>query len=246
MVCLMRLDDLFQVPVDDEGEPLYDELICQSCSAACSFLTLYPQQIFVAPKKHTETVIDVKGKGIAEQSSSDHASSCSVEDSSCVLPKPSDAVPNLKSENGPDGKGMASAELSEKDLSLSKCGPDASSGTGCQLGVDLGAAPPVLESYKAMFLIKNWRNWLCRCEKCSNFYNRKGVGFLLDKDETIAEYEKRAKQRREERLQQQEGATLNMFNNLGHIEKVEIMSGIADMKNEMENFFVCPSPASPV
>lgn len=233
----LGLESSEKVPVDEEGEPLYDELICQSCSAACSFLTLYPQQIFVAPKKCSETVNDVKGKGILEQASSDHASSCSIEDSSCVLPKLGGSVPNLKSENGPDGEGMASAEASEKHLSLSKCSQDASSATGCQLGVDLSAAPPVLESYKAMFLVKNWRDLLCRCEQCSNFYNQKGVGFLLDKDETIAEYEKRAKQRREERLQQQEGATLNMFNNLGHIEKVEIMSGIADMKNEMENFF---------
>lgn len=236
----LGLDSSEKVPVDEEGEPLYDELICQGCSATCSFLTLYPQHIFIATNKHSEIENDVKGKGIAEQPLSGPASSCNVEDSSCELPKPSDSVANLNSENGSDGgERLVSEEASEKDLSLSKCSQDASSSASatCKLGVDLSEATPVLESTKAMFLVKNWRDFLCQCENCSNFYNQKGIGFVLDKDETIAEYEKRAKQRREERLQQQEGASMNMFNNLGHIEKVEIMSGIADMKNEMENFF---------
>ncbi|KAJ6341675.1 hypothetical protein OIU78_009766, partial [Salix suchowensis] len=54
---------------------------------------------------------------------------------------------------------------------------------------------------------------------------------LLHLDDTIAEYEKMAKQKREEKLQQQEGAELSFFNKLGHIEKVEILNGIADFKD---------------
>lgn len=143
------------------------------------------------------------------------------------------------SANVSGSEGVVSTEVPEKVLRLNKCSQDGSSGTSCQLGFDLGAALPAAERNKAIFLRKDWREVLCRCEKCSNFYKQKGVGFLLDEEDSIAEYEKRAKERREERLQKQEGDSLNMFNNLDHVAKVEIMSGIAEMKNEMENFFVC-------
>ena len=48
-----------------------------------------------------------------------------------------------------------------------------------------------------------------------------------------------ATQKRKEKLQQQEGAELSLFNKLGHIEKMEILSGIADMKDEIRTFLVC-------
>ncbi|TXG50667.1 hypothetical protein EZV62_023191 [Acer yangbiense] len=51
-----------------------------------------------------------------------------------------------------------------------------------------------------------------------------------------AEYERTAKQKREEKLQQQEGAELTLLNKLGHVEKMEILNGIADMKDEFRTF----------
>lgn len=71
-------------------------------------------------------------------------------------------------------------------------------------------------------------------------YNQKQINYLLDREDTIAEYEKMAKQKREEKLQQQEGAELSFLNKLGHIEKVEILNGIADFKDEFCSFLVCP------
>lgn len=70
------------------------------------------------------------------------------------------------------------------------------------------------------------------------FYRKKNISFLIDKEDSISEYEKMAKQKREEKLQQQEGAEINLFNGLGHVEKIEILNGIADMKNEISAFFV--------
>jgi E3 ubiquitin-protein ligase UBR7 len=49
-----------------------------------------------------------------------------------------------------------------------------------------------------------------------------------------------ATQKREEKLQQQEGTELNLLNKLGHVEKMEILNGIADMKDELRSFLVCP------
>lgn len=231
----LGLESSEKIPVDEEGEALYEDLICPGCSAACSFIALYPQNIFVARKKHKVVANDEKGKGLLEEASSTCVSAGKIMDNSCDHLQPC-TDGDIKPQNVSGSEKLVSAEISEKSLSLNKCSQDGSSGT-CHLGFDLGDAPPPVEKNKAIFLVKNWRDTLCRCEKCSNFYKQKHVSFLLDKDDSIAEYEKRAQQRREERLQKQEGASLNMFNNLGHVEKVEIMSGIAELKNEMENFF---------
>ena len=61
-----------------------------------------------------------------------------------------------------------------------------------------------------MFLSKSWRDVLCRCENCAKFYTQKGISYLLDKEDSIVEYEKMAKQKRDEKLQQQE------YQNHGH------------------------------
>ncbi|RWW65510.1 hypothetical protein BHE74_00027184 [Ensete ventricosum] len=62
--------------------------------------------------------------------------------------------------------------------------------------------------------------------------------YLTDKEDTIEEYEKMAKSKREEKLKQQEGAEMNFLNTLDHVQKIEILSGIADMKNEFRTFLL--------
>ncbi|XP_058080909.1 uncharacterized protein LOC131229063 isoform X1 [Magnolia sinica] len=86
-----------------------------------------------------------------------------------------------------------------------------------------------------MFLSKKWRNLLCRCKACIEFYVQKGIGYLIDED-SIEEYEKVAKEKRKEKLDQQEGVELNFLSKLGHVQKIEILNGIADMKNELRSF----------
>nr|XP_043627384.1 uncharacterized protein LOC122599001 isoform X2 [Erigeron canadensis] len=54
----------------------------------------------------------------------------------------------------------------------------------------------------------------------------------------IAEYEKLVKQNRDEKMHQQEGADLNFLGNLWHVRKMEILSGIADMKDEFLSFLI--------
>ncbi|KAF0932032.1 hypothetical protein E2562_007838, partial [Oryza meyeriana var. granulata] len=54
------------------------------------------------------------------------------------------------------------------------------------------------------------------CETCTNFYAQRGVAYLIDKEDSIEEYEKVAKQKREKKLEQQEGAEANFLNSLDH------------------------------
>ncbi|KAI3727726.1 hypothetical protein L6452_16344 [Arctium lappa] len=55
-----------------------------------------------------------------------------------------------------------------------------------------------------------------------------------------------AKQKRDEKQQQEEGAKLNFLSDLGHVEKMEICLAIADMKDEMRSFLETFDSSKPI
>ncbi|CAL5356290.1 unnamed protein product [Camellia sinensis] len=236
------LESSDEIPRDEEGEPLYEDFICQVCSAVCSFLTLYPQTIWAAIRQHETTKATptnaTKDKGVLEDAPTPCGSSEKLDNriSSSESPKVNCPVTVASSETVSVGKDLLVGENSDKNTDSNQCIQGAGPSTQCVVRVDLVVSPPLVEKSKPMFLSKNWRDVLCRCEKCGNFYTQKGIGFLLDKEDSIAEYEKMAKEKRDEKLQQQEGVELNFLNKLGHVEKMEILNGIADMKNEIHSF----------
>ncbi|KAK4747925.1 hypothetical protein SAY87_014511 [Trapa incisa] len=190
------LDPSDEIPRDEEGEPLYDEFICQACSAVCSFLNFYPPVILSNKEQCDPT--PSKNKEVEEM----------------TLIKRMD-----------EKEGLADNIHKKDDIATrsdsSQCiqkGNDIVSQTTCVIGTNTLDNPPVKES-KPIFLSKNWRDALCGCEKCVNMYNEKGISFLLDKEDTIMEYEKVAKEKREEKLQQQEGVELNLLNSMDHVQK---------------------------
>ncbi|GFP82569.1 putative E3 ubiquitin-protein ligase ubr7 [Phtheirospermum japonicum] len=140
-----------------------------------------------------------------------------------------------------------SATVNNVDVVFKECNNTEAAGpsTKCMIE-DLVGNPITAENSKPLFLFKNWREILCICEKCSDLYAQKGISFLPDKEDSIAEYERMAKQRRSENMQKQEGAELNFLNNLGHVEKMEILSGIADMKNEIFSFLESSDPSKAI
>ncbi|KAF9616362.1 hypothetical protein IFM89_029616 [Coptis chinensis] len=204
----LGLESSDEIPRDEDGEPVYEDFICQACAKICSFLTLYPPIIW-APVRQCD----------ATQNSSKEGTVSAGVHSACAS--------SLKLENG-----TTSFDPPEMDTA----NQNAVSSTKCILSVDLRMATSTLEKIKPMFLSKNWRELLCRCETCVEFYTRSGISFLIDKEDSIAEYEKMATQKRQEKLQQQEGAELDFLNKLGHVAKIEILSGINDMKTELQSF----------
>lgn len=108
--------------------------------------------------------------------------------------------------------------------------------TGCAIGTDLNSCPDFEK--KPLFLSKNWRNILCRCEKCLEMYKQRKVSYLLDAEDTIVEYEKKAKEKRTEKLEKQEGDALDLLNSLNHVAKVEILHGIKDFQDELQGLLV--------
>ncbi|KAJ0049217.1 hypothetical protein Pint_14981 [Pistacia integerrima] len=237
------LESSNEIPRDEEGEPLYEDFICNACSAVCSFLSLYPQTMWAAVVQHSGSTNTKKDKDVMQ----DIPSACGSEKPengicSGSSPKKDDVMADTKSESLSGGKGFDTGESSEKKVGSNK---DDSSHTKCLLGENLVSDIPILPS-KPLFLSKNWRDILCRCEKCLDMYNQKHIGYLVDKEDSIAEYEKTAKQKREEKLQQQEGSELSFLDKLGHVEKMEILNGIADMKDEFRTFLESFDPSNAV
>ncbi|WOH12284.1 hypothetical protein DCAR_0831786 [Daucus carota subsp. sativus] len=220
-----------EIPRDEEGEPIYEDFICQACSGACSFLSVYPQ-IILATCKDSAASKNEEGC-IVENALPACGSSGELKTGGCV----GDSVKAGCTETKPDAE-IAVKTLegySETNLLLKECTKATNAAVSCIAGVDLFASPPSVTN-KPMFLSKNWRALLCRCGNCTAFYTQKGVGFLLDHEDSIVEYEKMAKQKREEKLHQEETSDASFLNGLGHVEKIEILSGISDMKNELLSF----------
>ncbi|KAL8053987.1 hypothetical protein ABFX02_05G108900 [Erythranthe guttata] len=204
-----------KIPRDEEGEPLYEDFICQGCAVVCSFLTCYPQIISVSNTSDTG-----KEKAILDNSH---------------------MISSGKMENG------SSSSLTNHEGELKVCTEVAGPSGKCVIGEVIGNSPTESEGdKKPFFLSKNWREVLCRCVKCSEFYAHKGISYLLDKEDSIAEYERMAKQKRNENMERQEGVEMNFLNNLGHVEKMEILSGIADMKNELFSFLESSDPSKAI
>lgn len=214
----LGLGNEIKIPRDEDGEPLYEDLICHICSPLFSFLNLYPQSIHASNNTPQNTTTPSKLKAIMDPTPTPTPS---------TTPTPSGTSTNP--ENGKD--------IGENSKT-------------CVLGVDLLSTESTQSQgqsqSEAMFLVKNWREVLCGCDKCLGYYEKKGISYLLDKEDSIAEYERIAKEKRDEKMQQQEGAELNFLSNLGHVEKMEILSGIADMKDEIRSFLESFDASKPI
>ncbi|KAG6688351.1 hypothetical protein I3842_11G120500 [Carya illinoinensis] len=240
----LGLESSDEVPRDEEGEPLYEDFICRACSTGFSFLGSYPQSIWAAGRQCDATVDTNKDKNVLEDTSSAGGSG-KVKNDVDAHNNPEIDHTKSNSELACDGDGTSLGENSQNNVGSDQCVRTSSPLTTCVLGVKPENTSPALEN-KPLFLSKNWRDVLCRCEKCLVIYNEKRIAFLLDKEDSIAEYEKMATQKRTEKLQEREGAELSLFNNLGHIEKMEILNGIADMKNEIHGFLESFDSTKPI
>lgn len=232
----LGLEPSEKIPRDEEGEPSYEDFICQECALTCSFLMHYPQTRQCDPPV-------VCNNNVVENVSPACVSSRKFENGMLSSEKL-----HTDSEVKLNESDSLLVEQSEKALVVrqdSASTDNISLGSDCILGVDLHVASLVLEK-KPIFLCKNWRDHLCRCRTCVEFYAQRGIKCLIDKDDSLEEYEKMAKEKREAKLQQQEGVELNFLNKLGHVQKIEILNGIADMKNELHSFLESFDLSKPV
>ncbi|KAG1330328.1 Zinc finger protein [Cocos nucifera] len=230
------------IPRDEEGEPLYEDFICQECAVTCSFLKIYPACIWATLKQKSTAPVSNNEGNVPEDGSSASTHPEKIENNIIVSENLGNCSNTLsESETVSNEKNSFHGESAVKDLNLEKieaCDNNKESRPKCILEVDINSMSAILEKKEPMFLSKKWRDLLCRCRSCCEFYARKGIDYLIDRVDSIEEYEKMAKQKRDEKLQQQEGAESDFLNKLNHVQKIEILSGIADMKNEFQSFLV--------
>jgi len=232
---------LLQIPRDEEGEPLYDEYICQECSVTCSFLNLYPASIWATLKPKNVSATSVKEENGLENGNPPCPHPGKNENGISVSEKVMNgSSSHSESESLPNEKDSLHGENTEKTLGLAKPeAQDKDSSLKCVLEVNINTMSLDSGMKRPMFLSKTWRDLLCRCKTCCEFYSAKGIDYLVDNEDSLQEYEKIAQEKRKEKLQQQEGAAMKFIDTLGHVQKIEILNGIADMKNELQTFLVC-------
>ncbi|XP_020576827.1 putative E3 ubiquitin-protein ligase UBR7 isoform X2 [Phalaenopsis equestris] len=268
-----------EIPRDEEGEPLYEDFVCQDCALTCSFLKLYPPSIWAIESQKNEPVLSGKEK-VLETKTSAFSVSENIDDSNHVS-KDQTNISNMNSttemldkkvqphaetsserykhqinisnmdskiEESSDNKLQPQGETSMENYGWGEVKAICNSLTSnfkCIIGLDIFNAAFDSEK-KPMFLSKKWRDRLCRCLTCTNFYIQKDLHYLIDKDDTIEEYEKMAKQKRKEKLQQEEGAEMNFLDKLNHVQKIEILRGINDLKNEFHSFLESFDTSKPI
>eukprot|EP01018_Ginkgo_biloba_P034870 Gb_36679 [translate_table: standard] len=318
----LGLETTEQIPRDDEGEPIYEDFVCQDCASRCSFLSFYKEIIVIpsilvgtsanneiakqhmqeeaygnsdARRESLETVLTagerfnpaqshVPSKTIGKDNEQLKKPTSVINDSACddkhlmqcnfvvhgknhlsheaastmtetgqTVASEVSATQIKSSENSvnevetcSEAGSSTSKEISITGQLMAKSNPSSEQvieakkfeGQESRCKLMNGADIPLQtsERKKALFLARNWRDLLCRCNSCYDLCTAMGVTFLLDKGDTLEEYENIAKQRREEKLQQQEGVEVAFLQNLGHTQQIELLSGINDMKNELRSF----------
>ncbi|KAJ4763878.1 PHD finger protein-like protein [Rhynchospora pubera] len=213
----LGLNSVNEIPRDEEGEPIYEDFICQKCAPSFTFLKHYPSSIMSRPVLENAPQATDANPNVTVNGSAPEA--------------------NSSTDPKPDSNSKGKEPMNDEDAK-------------CKLGKDINEIFSGSEIPGTMFLSKKWREALCRCETCSTYYAKSGVEYLIDKEDTIAEYEKMAKEKRMEKLQQQEGAEMNFLNKLDHVQKIEVLSAISDMKDELRNFLASKQdsadPSSPI
>lgn len=315
----LGLESTEKVPKDEEGEPIYEDFVCQGCVCHCPFLLSY-RQIIIVPSILGESAMSIGIQKQITQAENNEEDDTKIETSESIVPHDQSFVseesfictrnkskgddqskqPCSSISNTPDNddqsvrhscagheaentmskalslipSGVSLSETNQSDQLASEnevaAGCMAKSGyasledvttsqksianlslplnqdtertdvqvqvSECKLRADVNKPFFSLEWKKPLFLPKNWRKFLCRCSDCHDLYRTKAVSFLLDEGDTLEEYEKVAKQRRAEKLQQQEGAELELLQNLDHVQKIEILSGLTEMTDELQSF----------
>uniref|UniRef100_A0A0E0PYN9 UBR-type domain-containing protein n=1 Tax=Oryza rufipogon TaxID=4529 RepID=A0A0E0PYN9_ORYRU len=228
------LNSIEEIPRDEEGEPLYEDFICPKCSPKCYFLKLYPDTIWASNKQSSAPQAETTNSTVMNGNSS--LGDIEKSENGAL-------INHLNCEKTSDNENCPKDSVAPEKASL-----DDSSDGKCKLGMNICSNTPSADSEKKMpfFMSKSWREVICRCETCTDFYAQQGVAYLIDKEDSIEEYEKVAKQKREKKLEQQEGVEANFLNSLDHVQKIEILSGINDMKNELQSFLETFDSSKPV
>jgi hypothetical protein len=107
----------------------------------------------------------------------------------------------------------------------------------CHRSKPPGGNPP----QQAVFLIREWREKLCRCKACMRLYTKRNVTFLLDENDTVAEYEEQARVNGEGSRSLSDAAedSLDGFmQSMPRFQQMEMIQGYNDMAAGLREYLV--------
>lgn len=87
----------------------------------------------------------------------------------------------------------------------------------------IAAIPDEDAKVETIFWPAGWRKSLCRCQSCTELYEKHNVSFLPDEADSIAVYESKNKERASEIQQERE---MKALSSLDHVQKVEVIQGM--------------------
>lgn len=97
---------------------------------------------------------------------------------------------------------------------------------------------------RAIFLVRDWRQKLCRCAECVRVYEMNRVTFLLEPRDTVAAYEEEARARGEENRSLSDTAEESLdgfLRSIPRVQQVEVIQGYHDMAAGLREYLVIPS-----
>ncbi|ETK92850.1 hypothetical protein L915_03897 [Phytophthora nicotianae] len=84
------------------------------------------------------------------------------------------------------------------------------------------------------FWSSDWRNDLCQCSSCVSLFEKHGIAYLLDPEDSLHVYEASAREKKT--ASDEEMAQRAFTNNLTHEQQVEVAMGYSLMKNNLQQY----------
>lgn len=87
------------------------------------------------------------------------------------------------------------------------------------------------------YFLNGWRDSLCKCENCLNFYAQNDIKYLINNEDSIKYYEDKGKQEEEKTQINDENALINNeLSKMNHVSKIEFLSNVNSFKQELKDF----------
>jgi len=207
----------------------FQEVICQMCTEKLPFLKYYSGLSVTAvsaEKEADESTTPERGVKRARASDVEVTDEPKANGSeNATLDTSMEEDKSKVSEPSTEDKSDA---LSEPSTSKDQPGPSTSSGATCLLDGQV----PIERKGGATFWTDNYRDFLCTCSKCKAMYERLGVPFMTQKEDTLTFYEEKAIRTKETEYER----GMKALSTLPRTSQVECLQNFEELKSELTEY----------
>ncbi|KAL3671293.1 hypothetical protein V7S43_003225 [Phytophthora oleae] len=180
----------------------------------------------VLPTGSAETDKESSADSAADSTSSDHAVSPESFDEliclECMKKHPFLMAYTVSSDTEKEGE-----ETAEN-------GNDTAESSECVLKSKQKQLEEKGSTLRPTFWSSDWRNDLCQCSACISLFEKNGIAFLLDPEDSLHVYEASAREKKT--ASDEEIAQRAFANKLTHEQQVEVAMGYSLMKNNLQQY----------